>query len=98
MQVSLINKLSHTRYNFKFEIPETFFGQKIQDHSRQVINTLCKILPQDTAGPLYEERASLRWKADDGAGDQSLELVLLLSGLQTVYVDALPLHSDDRML
>ena len=94
MQVSLINKLSHTRYNFRFQIPETFFGQKIQDHSRQVISTLCKILPQDTAGPLYEERASLRWKADD----QSLELVLPLSGLRTLYVDALPLHSDDRML
>ena len=41
---------------------------------------------------------SLRWKAEDRAGDQSLELVLLLSGLRTVYVDVLPLYSDDRML
>ena len=65
------------------------------------MSTLCKMLPQDTAGG----RAGLRWKADDGAGEQassSSSLCLCLGCAGWVawlkYIAAIRLHSDLRMI
>ena len=66
------------------------------------MSTLCKVLPKGTA---RGERAGLRWKADDGAGEQassSSSLCLCLGCAGWVawlkYIAAIRLHSDLRML
>ena len=64
------------------------------------MSTLCKLFPQDTAGG---ERAGLRWKANDGAGEHALSSSSLCLGCAwwvawLKYIAAIRLHSDLRMI